>query len=86
MEGLNLFAQIRKVDDGEIFYTLKEAQVLVEEWRLEYNTFRPHSSLKYRPLHRKYGCTECIKNGRTLTLNVVHVPGVGHLGLARIAR
>jgi transposase InsO family protein len=33
----------------EIFYTLKEAQVLIEEWRLEYNTFRPHSSLKYRP-------------------------------------
>jgi transposase InsO family protein len=29
--------------DGEIFYTLKEAQVLIEEWRLEYNTFRPHS-------------------------------------------
>ena len=35
--------------NGEIFYTLKEAQVLIEEWRLEYNTFRPHSSLKYRP-------------------------------------
>jgi transposase InsO family protein len=34
---------------AEIFYTLKEAQVLIEEWRLEYNTFRPHSSLKYRP-------------------------------------
>ena len=34
---------------GEIFYTLKEAQVLIEEWRLEYNTFRPHSSLKYHP-------------------------------------
>ena len=34
---------------NEIFYTLKEAQVLIEEWRLEYNTFRPHSSLKYRP-------------------------------------
>ena len=33
----------------EIFYTLKEAQVLIEEWRREYNTFRPHSSLKYRP-------------------------------------
>ena len=33
----------------EIFYTLKEAQVLIEKWRLEYNTFRPHSSLKYRP-------------------------------------
>ena len=35
--------------NGEIFYTLKEAQVLIEEWRLEYNTFRPHSSLKNRP-------------------------------------
>jgi transposase InsO family protein len=35
--------------NGEIFYTLKEAQVLIEEWRLEYNTVRPHSSLKYRP-------------------------------------
>ncbi len=32
----------------EIFYTLKEAQVLIEEWRMEYNTFRPHSSLKLR--------------------------------------
>lgn len=35
--------------DREIFYTLKEAQVLIERWRLEYNTFRPHSSLDYRP-------------------------------------
>jgi transposase InsO family protein len=34
---------------GEIFYTLREAQVLIEKWRLEYNTFRPHSSLNYRP-------------------------------------
>ena len=35
--------------DREIFYTLKEAQVLIERWRREYNTFRPHSSLNYRP-------------------------------------
>jgi len=35
--------------NGEIFYTLKEAQVLIEAWRREYNTIRPHSSLKYRP-------------------------------------
>jgi hypothetical protein len=34
---------------GEIFYTLKEAKTLIEKWRMEYNTFRPHSSLKYRP-------------------------------------
>ena len=35
--------------NGEIFYTLKEAQVLIERWRKEYNTVRPHSSLGYKP-------------------------------------
>lgn len=35
--------------NGEIFYTLLEAQVLIERWRQYYNTKRPHSSLKYRP-------------------------------------
>jgi len=35
--------------NGEIFYTLTEAQVLIERWRREYNTIRPHSSLNYRP-------------------------------------
>jgi len=35
--------------NGEIFYSLKEAQVLIEMWRKEYNTVRPHSSLGYRP-------------------------------------
>jgi len=34
---------------GEIFYTLQEAKILIERWRLEYNTFRPHSSLNYLP-------------------------------------
>ena len=33
----------------EIFYTLREAEVLIERWRNEYNTFRPDSSLGYRP-------------------------------------
>jgi putative transposase len=33
----------------EIFYTLREAQVLVERWRKEYNRVRPHSALGYRP-------------------------------------
>jgi len=32
----------------EIFYTLKEAKVLIERWRREYNTIRPHSALGYR--------------------------------------
>jgi len=35
--------------NGEIFYTLKEAQILVEAWRQEYNQIRPHSSLGYQP-------------------------------------
>jgi len=35
--------------NGEIFYTLKEAQILIERWRWEYNTVRPHSALGYRP-------------------------------------
>ena len=34
--------------NGEIFYTLKEATVLIEQWRQHYNTIRPHSSLGYR--------------------------------------
>lgn len=34
--------------NGEMFYSLKEAQVLIEKWRKEYNTIRPHSSLGYR--------------------------------------
>jgi len=33
----------------EILYTLQEAKVLIERWRKEYNTIRPHSSLGYRP-------------------------------------
>ena len=35
--------------NGEIFYSLKEAQILTERWRVHYNTVRPHSSLGYRP-------------------------------------
>ena len=35
--------------DGEIFYTLREAQILIERWRRHYNTVRPHSALGYRP-------------------------------------
>ena len=35
--------------NGEIFYTVREAQVLIEGWRQEYNQIRPHSSLGYKP-------------------------------------
>ena len=35
--------------NGEIFYSLKEAQIVIEEWRKHYNTVRPRSALGYRP-------------------------------------
>ena len=34
--------------NGELFYTLVEAKILIERWRREYNEVRPHSSLGYR--------------------------------------
>jgi transposase InsO family protein len=34
--------------DGEIFYSLREAQVVIESWRRHYNHVRPHASLGYR--------------------------------------
>jgi putative transposase len=35
--------------NGEIFFSLLEAQIIIERWRRHYNTRRPHSSLGYRP-------------------------------------
>ena len=35
--------------DGEIFYSLAEARIIVESWRRHYNTVRPHQSLGYKP-------------------------------------
>jgi transposase InsO family protein len=35
--------------DGEIFYSLAEARILIESWRRFYNTLRPHGSLGYKP-------------------------------------
>ena len=35
--------------NGEIFYSLKEASIVIEQWRKHYNTIRPHLSLNYGP-------------------------------------
>ena len=35
--------------NGEIFYTLEEASIIIEQWRKHYNTKRPHGALGYRP-------------------------------------
>ena len=34
--------------DGEIFYTLREAQIVIESWRRHYNAVRPHASIGYQ--------------------------------------
>jgi len=47
-ESLN--ARLRdELLNGEIFYTLQEADIIIEEWRKHYNTKQPHSALGYRP-------------------------------------
>ena len=35
--------------NGELFYSLAEAKIVIEGWRQHYNTRRPHSSLGYKP-------------------------------------
>jgi hypothetical protein len=35
--------------EGKIFYSLREAQIVIESWRRHFNTVRPHASLGYRP-------------------------------------
>jgi len=50
--------------NGEIFDTLLEAKVVIENWRRKYNQFRPHSSLGYKP-----PALEAYEHGN-LTLNV----------------
>lgn len=48
VESLN--ARLRdELLNGEIFYSLKEAQIIIEQWRQHYNTKRPHSALGYKP-------------------------------------
>ena len=32
-----------------VFDVLADAKVLIEQWRVHFNTIRPHSSLSYRP-------------------------------------
>ncbi len=38
-----------ELPNGEIFYPLREAEVVIESWRRHHNTIRPHASLGFRP-------------------------------------
>jgi hypothetical protein len=56
--GRHIAAELRdECLNQEIFFSLKEAQIVIEQWRNQYNTIRPHSSIGYRPL----GTTSFVK-------------------------
>jgi len=74
--------------NGEIFYSMNELRVLVERWRVHYNTVRPHSSLGYRPpapeawLTKSMGCGEV---GSVKRFPLLHTPDGGYLNLEAAA-
>ncbi len=78
--------------NGEIFYTLTEATILIERWRQHYNTLRPHSSLGYQPpapeaappataaLRFRYAppaASHSARGNLALTINADHSVGAG---------
>ena len=54
--------------NGEIFYSLKEAAVVIEQWRKHYNTSRPHSSLGYRPPASQTSATDILHLDRSVPM------------------
>ena len=56
----------------EIFYTLEEAQIIIEMWRNEYNQIRPHSSLGYRSPAPETVATWMIQTGSENPLGLTH--------------
>jgi len=78
--------------NGEIFMTLQEARYLIEEWRWEYNTFRPHSALGYKPPAPEAtlppgesGACHPVSNGRALTLRVAQTDRAGQYSRINIS-
>ena len=59
--------------NGEVFNTLREAQVLIEEWRRHYNRVRPHSALGYRP-----PTPETVPMARSLSSSGAGVAAMAH--------
>jgi putative transposase len=67
---------------GEVFYSVRETQLVTEQWRQHYNTIRPHSSLGYRPTgvgghHTCWQPAYSAAAAATLTLPVVPTVGAG---------
>ena len=60
-----------QLHDGKIFYSLREAQIIIESWPRHYNTVRPHASLGYRPpapevFLSAFALTQAIPNTRSV--------------------
>jgi len=75
--------------NGEIFYTLKEAEVLIEGWRKQYNRVRPHSSLGLSDARAgsdvvAAGCAplrqlqQPLVSTDSMSYQVAQTPGAGH--------
>ena len=60
--------------DGEIFYSLREAQVVIESWRRHYNTNCPHSSLgkHLQPLDETAGGTMKMVHTVAVSATIIH--------------
>ena len=63
--------------NGEIFYTLKEAKIIIEQWRKHYNRKRPHSALGW-PASPRGRYTTRAKAVHALTLRLDHSVGADH--------
>ena len=63
--------------DREIFYTLREAQVLIEGWRQHSNGVRPHSALGYRPPAPEARAPLPLARCLRLALELARSPNVG---------
>jgi len=40
---------LKRTAQRRIFYTLRQAKIVIESWRRHYNAIRPHASLGYKP-------------------------------------
>ena len=70
--------------NGEIFYTMREAKVLINRWWTHYNTVRPHSSLGYRPPAPETRITRVVKHPSEACFATLRSPLMGQRNAATL--
>lgn len=75
----------RECLDAEEFLHLREARILIEQWRWEYNTQRPHSSLGYRTPAEVGGEARAAMTPKSKTIEIVDPGASGEADLDRTA-